>query len=106
MIEKSVYDRVVAVAADYGRMQKKLSSGDVTREQAAGFTKAICAVDHALEVVCEGERKEVRVALLTDIAERRGYERSVARAFYQTRRVFEKRKAQVIRLIARLLDMI
>lgn len=105
-IEKTVYDIVVAVAADYGRMQRLIGSGEISREMSAGFVRKVCAIDHALTVVCDGEREEVKQALLVDIAERRGFERSVARSFYSTKRVFDKRKGQAIALIARMLDLI
>lgn len=105
-IEKSVYNIVVAVAADYDRMQKRLRSGDLTREQLDSFVRKVCAIDHALTVVCDGERDEVKRALLLDIGERRGFERAVSRNYYATRRVFDKRKGQAVQLIARMLDLI
>ena len=105
-IEKTVYDIVVAIAADYGRMQKMIGNGEISRGMLAAFARKVCAIDHALTVVCDGEREEVKQALLVDIAERRGFERSVARSFYSTKRVFDKRKGQAIALIARMMDLI
>jgi hypothetical protein len=105
-IEKSVYDRVVAITADYSRMQKLIGSGELTREQTATFVKELTAIDNALTVVCDREREEVKRALLVDIAERRGYERSVSRSVFGSKKVFDRRKGQAVILIARMLDLI
>ena len=105
-LEKTVYDVVVAVAADYERMQKRIGSGELSREQLDSFVRKVCAIDHALAVVCEGERDEVKRALLIDIGERRGFDRAISRNYYTTRKIFGKRKGQAVNLIARMLDLI
>ena len=75
-------------------------------EQTATFVKELTAIDNALTVVCDREREEVKRALLVDIAERRGYERSVSRSVFGSKKVFDRRKGQAVILIARMLDLI
>ena len=104
-IQRSVYDVVVAVVSDYGRMKKLLDKGNLTREQTISFTKKVAAVDNALLVVCENESEEIMDALREDIAQKRGFSRSAAKAFYEEK-TFIKRKSEVIRQIARLMNLI
>ena len=104
-IQRSVYDIVVAVVSDYDRMKKLLDSGNVTREQAISFAKKISAVDNALLVVCEGEDEDVMEALRCDIGSKRGFSRSVAKAYYDESAFF-RRKNEAIRQMARLLNLI
>lgn len=105
-LEKSVYDLVVATVADYDRMARRIAEGGLPPDQVAAFVRKISAVDHALSVVCEREREEVKRALQRDIAERRGYERSVSRDLFGSKKAFDRRKAQAIYLIARMTDLI
>ena len=105
-LEKSVYDVVVATVADYERMNRMVAQGGLPPDQIAVFVRRISAIDHALTVVCDREREEVKRALLRDIAERRGYERSISRELFGSRKLFYKRKGQAVHFIARMLDLI
>ena len=104
-IQKTVYDVVVSVVADYGRMKKELEKGSGTREQIINFTRMIVAVDNALIVVCEGESEDVIEALRWDIANKRGFSRSSSKAYYDEK-TFLRRKSEVIRQIARMINLI
>ena len=104
--EKSVYDIVVSVAADYGRMHRLLSEGCISREQAIYFTKQIGAIDHALLAVCHDEDEDARLALLDDIAHRRGFEKAISARYYGTSGTFWRRKNDAIELIAKMLCLI
>jgi hypothetical protein len=99
-LDKSAYAVVVAMVADYSRMKRTVESGSGTREKVAEFTRRIAAIDNALTVICDGEREEVKRALIIDIGERRGFERAVSREFYNSRNTFEKRKHEAVALIA------
>lgn len=105
-LERTVYDVVVSVVADYGRMQRLLSEGCISRDQAVHFTRQIGAIDHALVVVCQDEDETVRSALLDDIANRRGFECAASKSIYNTRGVFVRRKNEAIELIAKLLYLV
>lgn len=105
-LDGSVYDIVVATAADCKRMKRLVCEGELTAEQAAAFVRRISAVEYALIAVCEGERAAVRDALLTDIAERRGFERSVSRKYYPARSTFMRRKERAVRLMAEMLGLL
>jgi hypothetical protein len=105
-IESSVYDLVVATAADYRRMKRLMNEGNITLEQAVVFARRIAAVEHALIVACKGDGERVREAMLTDIAERRGFERSVSKKYYPARATFVRRKEHAVCLIAELLGLL
>lgn len=105
-IEGSVYDLVVATASDYRRMKRLLSEGNVTLDQAVVFTRRISAIENALIVACKGEGERVREAMLTDIAERRGFERSVSKKYYPARATFVRRKERAVCLIAEMLGLL
>ncbi len=105
-MQKTVYDVVVAVVADYGRMKKMLEKGNLTREQVAAFTRKVTAIDNALLAVCDGEPEEVREALMSDIAHRKGFERGSAKEYYTVSGTYEKRKADAVRMIAKMLNLI
>jgi hypothetical protein len=100
-VDKSAYAVVVAIVADYSRMKKMLEKDSTSKAQVAEITKRVSAIDNALAVICEGEREEVKDALLIDIGERRGFERAVSREFYSSRNTFEKRKHEAVELIAK-----
>lgn len=105
-LPRSVYDMVVAIVSDYGRMKKLLEKGSVTREQAVLFTRYISAVDDALVAVCQGEDPHVYDLLRADIAERKGFENSHCLKYYSTRYMFETRKSDTVVLIARMLSLV
>lgn len=105
-LEKTVYDVVVSVVADYSRMKKLLEKDNLTRQQAAEFTRKVSAVDNALIAVCDGETEEVRDALRSDIAHRRGFQRGAAKKYYTFGQTYEKRKSDAVRMIAKMLDLI
>lgn len=105
-IQKSVYDVVVAVVADYSRMKKMLEKGNLTREQVATFTRKVAAVDNALIAVCSGECEEACIALRGDIASRRGFENCDSKVFYETKYIYNKRKFDAVKMIARMLNLI
>ncbi len=105
-LEKSVYDLVVATVADYERMNRMVVQGGLPPDQMVVFVRKISAIDHALTVVCDGEREEVKRALLSDIAERRGYDRSRSKELFGSRKLFYARKGQAVHFIARMMDLI
>lgn len=104
--EKTVYDVVVATISDRVRMRRMLDKGNLTKEQAADFSRKLAALDNAMIAVCEGESHEAREALLSDIAHRRGYENAEAKRFYTARNTFDRRKAEAVTMIARMLGLI
>ena len=104
--ERTVYDVVVATVADRKRMIRMLEDGEVSKAQAAAFSRKIAAIDNAMIAVCDGESTEAREALLRDIAHRKGYERGEARAFYSAEATYVRRKADAIKMIARMLELI
>lgn len=99
-LDKSAYAVVVAMVSDYARMKRIVERDSASHDQVAELTRRISAIDNALTVICEGEREEVKHALLVDIGERRGFERAVSREFYTSRNTFEKRKHEAVALIA------
>lgn len=103
---KTVYDIVVAMVADYNRMKKMLDKGNITREQAIFFARSVAAIDNALLAVCHDEPREALDALRFDIAERHGFERATARVYYNTNYLYNKRKSDVVEMIARMLNLI
>lgn len=105
-LDKQVYDIVVATVADYRRMQEIIEKGKAPREQLALFVKRVNAIDNALIAICKGERHELRESLMVDIAERRGYERSMSRSYFASRKSFDKRKTEAVELIAKFLWLI
>ena len=105
-LPKTVYDMVVAIVSDYGRMKRMLEKGNVTREQAVLFTRYVTAVDNALVAVCEGEDPDVYELLRADIAERNGFENSHSMTYYITKYSYDRRKSDTIVLIARMLSFI
>lgn len=105
-VDKHVYDIVVATVADYRRMKSIIEKNKAPREQVALFAKNVTAIDNAMAVVCKGERQELKDNLLHDIAERRGYERSLSRSFFATHKSFDRRKNEAITLIAEFLWLI
>ena len=102
---KTVYDVVVALVADYGRMKRLLEKGNITRDQAIFYAKSVAAIDNALIAVCRGEPHEVVEALREDIAERHGFERATSRAYYNTHYVYNKRKCDAVDLMAKMLNL-
>ncbi len=105
-IDNSVYDVVVATVGDYRRMKKLINDGTVTLEQAVVFAKKISAIDNALVAVCQGDGERAREALLTDIAERRGFERCISKKYYPARNTFLRRKERAVCLIAEMLGLL
>lgn len=105
-VQKSVYNLVVATVADYERMKRLLDKGQLSREQTATFVRKISAIDNALVAVCNGEQSDVRDALRLDIAQKRGYERGIARSYYTAKNTYESRKKEAILLIAKMLELI
>ena len=73
VLEKSVYRLVVAEVGDYERMKRKVESGNLTREQIISFTRKISAIENAICAVCDGESERAKSALISDIANERGY---------------------------------
>lgn len=106
MLPRTAYDVVVATVSDYWRMKKLLDTGQLTREQVAVFTRKVTAIENAICAVCDGEDAEAGRALLRDIAYRRGYERSEAKAYYPAVATFERRKREAVRMIGRMLGVV
>ncbi len=105
-IEKSVYKVVVATVGDYDRMKRKVESGNLTRDQLIDFTRRISAIDHAICAVCEGECDRVKEALLSDIAQSRGYGNSASKVFYGSSATFKRRKSEAISTIASMMGLV
>ena len=105
-IEKSVYRVVVAEVGDYERMKRKVESGNLTREQIISFTRKIAAIENAMCAVCDGECERARVALISDIAHERGYQKASAKEFYGSRGTFDRRKGEAIEMIAAMLGLV
>ena len=105
-IEKCVYDRVVAVVKDYDRMERVLKRSKASAEQRLLFQRTVSAIDNALIAVCADEAPEAREALRRDIAERAGYERSIAKKYYLSRKIFETRKRECVYMIAVMLGIL
>ena len=97
---------VVATAGDYHRMKRLLDSGETSRSQTVVFVKKVSAIDNALIAVCSDEKPEARLALLDDIANKRGFEKGVSVKFYTTSGVFWRRKKDAIYMIAKMLELI
>lgn len=105
-IEKSVYRVVVAEVGDYERMKRKIESGNLTRDQIISFTRKITAIENALCAVCEGECERAKSALISDIANERGYQKASAKQYYGSRGTFDRRKNEAIEMIAAMLGLV
>ena len=105
-LNKTISGMVVAIAADYPRMKRMLESGNVSLDQAVIFTKYVASVDNALAAVCEEEPAEARELLRKDIAEKNGFEMSESKVYYGTFYIFNKRKYDAIKMIARMNNLI
>lgn len=105
-VEESVYQVVVATVGDYERMRRLLKSDTLSRTQIDELGRKVNAIDNALIAVCSGECEGVREALLSDIAEKRGFEKCRSKEYYGTAKTFFKRKRDAICLIAEMMGLV
>jgi hypothetical protein len=106
VLEKSVYRLVVAEVGDYDRMKRKVESGNLTREQIISFTRKISAIENAICAVCDGESERAKSALISDIANERGYIKACSKEYYASRSTFDRRKNEAIEMIAAMLGLV
>lgn len=106
MLPRSAYEAIVATVADYERMKKTLETATLSREQMIALMKRVDAVENAICAVCEGEPYAAGQALLRDIANHRGFERSEAKKYYPVLTTYERRKRDAIRTIGKMLGII
>ena len=105
-LNKTISGMVVAIVADYPRMKKMLESGNVSRDQAVIFTRYVASVENALTAVCDDEPAEACDLLRKDIAEKNGFEFSESKVYYGTKYIFNKRKYDAIKMIAKMNHLI
>ncbi len=106
MLPKTAYDVVVATVADYERMRKLVEGNSISIDKVGNLTRKLAAIEDAMLAVCDGEEPEAARALMRDIAYRRGYERSEAKKYYPAVATFERRKRDLINMIAKMLGII
>ena len=106
MLPRSAYEAIVATVADYERMKKALEAANLSKEQYLAMTKRVNAVDDAICLVCEGEPYAAGQALLRDIANHRGFDRSESKRYYTTRCIFDRRKSNAILTIGKMLGIV
>lgn len=106
MLPRSAYEAIVATVADYERMKKTLNVAELSKEQYFELTKRVNAIENAICAVCEGEPYAAGQALLRDIANHRGFERSEAKKYYPVLTTYERRKRDAIRTIGKMLGII
>ena len=106
ILENSVYKVVVATVGDYDRMRRMLDKGTVEGRRAIEFSRRIDAIDNALVAVCKGECEAARLALLSDIARERGFEKSAAKQYFASVNTFKRRKRETVEMIAEMLGLV
>lgn len=106
ILEDSVYKVVVATVGDYDRMRRLIEKGDIEGRRAIDFLRRIDAIDNALIAVCKGECDAARLALLSDIAKERGFEKSASKQYFTSINTFKRRKRETIVMIAEMLGLV
>lgn len=105
-METSVYKVVVAVVGDYDRMKRRVESENLPKDQLVDFTRKLSAIDHAMCAVCDGECECLKEALISDIAQSRGYVNSASKVFFGSPATFKRRKSDAISMIAAMMGLI
>ena len=103
-ITKQVLQVIEALCADYPRRKRIVDCEFLTRtseSKVKEFKKTNLLIDRALEVVDDG----LRSYILTDIANRNGYERSMASPFI-TKNSYYKQRNNAIKQMALLFHLI
>lgn len=106
MLPRSAYDVIVATVSDYERMKKALDTAELSKEQYLAMTKRVNAIENAICAVCAGEPHAAGQALLRDIANHRGFDRSESKKYYTAKSTFDRRKNDAIRTIGKMLGIV
>lgn len=104
-VPDSVYRLVVAEVGDYQRKKKALEGRDLSRDKIIEYGKKIAIIDTAMQSACFDEVPEAKEALMSDIAENKGFKNGVARKYYTTKGTYIRRKRHAVILLAKLLEL-